>query len=270
MSEADAIEMVDEPATVDTLASDLRTLGIEPGETLLVHSSLSALGYVVAGAPSVVDALRSAVTEDGTLVMPTFTSHYTDPTVWSNPPVPDEWIDRIVESRPAYRPAVTPTRGMGAIPECFRTYPDVIRSAHPTYSFSAWGAKAEEIVADHDLAFGLGEGSPLGRLYDRDARVCFLGTDHLTNSSLHLSEHRADIPIGTTHNRVPIEKNGQRTFVEYEELETDTDDFDALGADFEREVGAIEGSVGAASVKLFDQRALVDFGVTWLEEHRRE
>ena len=44
MSEADAIERVDEPVTVASLVADLRELGVEAGDALLVHSSLSALG----------------------------------------------------------------------------------------------------------------------------------------------------------------------------------------------------------------------------------
>ncbi|MFC6726116.1 AAC(3) family N-acetyltransferase, partial [Halobium palmae] len=49
--------MVDEPVTTDSIVSDLRDLGVERGDVLLVHSSLSSLGWVSGGAPAVVDAL---------------------------------------------------------------------------------------------------------------------------------------------------------------------------------------------------------------------
>lgn len=268
MSEADAIERVDEPVTVSSLAADLRDLGLEAGDTLLVHSSTSALGWVAGGPPAVVDALQEVLTDDGTLVMPTHTSQYTDPAVWEAPPVPDDWVGQVCESRPPYRPSVTPTRGMGAIPECFRNYPDVVRSRHPQFSFAAWGADAAEIVGDHGFDGSLGENSPLARVYERDGDVVLLGVGHDTNTSIHLAEYRADFPKETITSTAPILADGRRVDVEITDLETSTDDFEELGEAFEREVGVCTGAVGAATAKLVDQRALVDFAVEWFEANR--
>jgi aminoglycoside 3-N-acetyltransferase len=267
MGEAEAIEQLDEPLTVSTLAADIRDLGVSAGETLLVHSSLSSLGWVCGGAPAVVDALQEVVTDDGTLVMPTHTG-YTDPAGWSNPPVPDEWKVRIRETMPAYRPDSTPTRGMGAIPECFRTYPNTYRSDHPAVSFAAWGADAEAVVRDHALDYRLGENSPLARVYEMDGDVLLLGVGHDTNTSLHLAEHRADIENETTTNGGPILSDGKRVWVEYENIEENTDDFIELGADFERNVGLTAGRIGAATAKLVSQRTLVAFAVEWFEANR--
>lgn len=267
MSEEQTIEQLDEPITVSTLAADIRDLGVGAGDTLLVHSSLSALGWVCGGAPAVVDAFRKVVTETGTLVMPTHTG-YADPAGWSNPPVPDEWKERIRETMPPYRPEVTPTRGMGAIPECFRTYPETIRSAHPAVSFAAWGADAETIITDHALDYGLGENSPLARLYELDSDVLLLGVGHDRNTSLHLAEYRADFEKETTTNGGPILADGDRIWAEYENIEQHTDDFTELGGDFERKVGLTEGEIGAATAKLVSQRALVDFAVDWFERYR--
>ena len=268
MGKRDAIDRVDEPVTVQSLVADLRELGIEGGETLLVHSSLSALGWVAGGAPTVVDALREAVTESGTLVLPTHTYQYSDPADWSNPPVPDEWVEIIHESIPPFRPAVTPARAMGAIAECFRSYPGVVRSQHPELSFAAWGNEAEAVVADHSFDYGLGEESPLARVYERDGKVLLLGVDHMVNTSIHLAEYRATFPREIVEHGAPVLEDGQRVHVEYEDIETSTDDFADLGADFEREVGIAEGEVGAAPTKLIDQPKLVDYAVEWFEEHR--
>lgn len=268
MSEADAVERVDEPVTVAALADDLRALGVEAGDTLLVHSSLSELGWVAGGAQAVVEALREVVTDAGTLAMPTHSGQYSDPAAWSNPPVPESWVDAIRESMPPFRPAVTPTRGVGAVPECFRTYPDVVRSGHPTLSFAAWGADAEAVVADHALDYGLGEESPLARVYERDGRVLLLGVGHDSNTSLHLAEYRAAIPTRTVSNAAAVLRDGERVLAAYEDVETSTEDFPDLGAAFEREVGLAEGPVGAATAKLASQRELVDFAVEWFEANR--
>ena len=70
MSEADTISRVEMPATRAGLVDDLRRLGVRPGMVLLVHSSLSALGWVVGGPVVVIQALQDVLTPDGTLVMP--------------------------------------------------------------------------------------------------------------------------------------------------------------------------------------------------------
>ncbi|WP_252699143.1 aminoglycoside N(3)-acetyltransferase [Natronosalvus vescus] len=270
MSEKRAIEAVDEPVTVTSLVDDFQNLGIEAGDTLLVHSSLSALGWVCVDAQTVVDALMTVVTEEGTLVMPTHSTQYSDPSVWSNPPVPESWIETIRTQRPPYRPETTPTRGMGAIVEAFRTYPAVRRSAHPTLSFAAWGANAATIVDDHPLDNGLGEDSPLARVYNLDGSVLLLGVGHESNTSLHLAEYRAAIDQPATENVAPVLEDGERVVARYTDIETDTEDFPDLGVAFEAEDGADvrSGTVGAADATLLPQRPLVDFAVDWLEANR--
>ncbi|WP_135827947.1 aminoglycoside N(3)-acetyltransferase [Halorussus halobius] len=265
------IEQTDEPMTPDRIAGDLADLGVEPGDTLLVHSSLSSLGWVTGGPPAVVDALMGALTPEGTLVMPTHSPQYSDPSRWHNPPVPDDWEDVIRTERPPYRPDVTPTRGVGSIPECFRKYPDVRRSRHPVYSFAAWGANAEEVVAGHSYDHGMGEKSPLAAVYDRGGTVLMLGTDHDTNTSLHLAEHRADREQGVSNQTVPVlDDDGEQEFVAFEQLEYDADDFADAGQDFEddRPEAVTRGAVGPADAKLLDQRAVVDYGADWFEANR--
>lgn len=270
MTERDAIEQSDDPVTVDRLAADLRDLGVVAGDVVLVHSSLSALGWVSGGAPAVVDALMQVVTDDGTLVMPTHSGHYSDPADWENPPVPDEWLPEIRETMPPYRPAVTPSRGMGAIPECFRTYPDVVRSRHPTSSFAAWGADAEFVVEDHEYDSPLGEGSPLARVADLDGDVLLLGAGHDSNTSLHLAEHRADYEKETVTNGAPVLADGERRWQEFEELDYDTSDFERVGRAFERERpdATVAGRVGRGRATRFRQRDLLSFATDWFGENR--
>ena len=260
------------PVTVDSMAADLRGLGVERGDTLLVHCSLSSLGWVCGGPPAVVDALQRVLGEDGTLVMPTHTPGHSDPSWWENPPVPDDWEPTIRESMPPFRPEVTPTYGMGAVSECFRSYPGVERSTHPMFSFAAWGADGEFVVDDHSLDYSLGEDAPLARVYELDGRVLFLGTTHETNTSLHLAEYRGDLPGDTQTRGGPLLVDGEREWVEYEDIHIDSDDFPECGAAFEdaHPEAVVRGEVGVAECALLDQRPLVDFGVEWLESNRTD
>jgi aminoglycoside 3-N-acetyltransferase len=259
-----------EPVTVDGMAADLRDLGVEPGDTLLVHCSLSRLGWVCGGPPAVVDALQRVLTDDGTLVMPTHTPGHSEPSDWENPPVPESWYEPIRESMPPFRPEVTPTRGMGTVAECFRSCPGVHRSDHPQLSFAAWGAGVRDVTEDHPLTPRLGVGSPLERVYDRDGSVLFLGTDHGTNTSLHLSEDRADLGLEPGTYGCPMLVDGEREWVTFEDRPIDSDDFPECGAAFEREHpdAFTTGTVGFGDAELIAQRPLVDFGVEWLEANR--
>lgn len=261
MSERDAIERGG-PHTVETLARDLAAAGVRPGMTLLVHSSLSSLGFVVGGAQAVIEALTRALGPDGTLVMPTHSTGLSDPAGWSKPPVPEEWWDTIRRHMPPFDPAITPTRAMGAIPEMFRTLPGVLRSDSPHHSFAARGPNAARITEHHPFRDAMGEESPLARLYELDAHVLLLGVGHRSNSSLHLSEHRAAWPskVVATHGAP-----SQAGWVAWEALDLDSDDFDVIGDAFPDQVRA---TVGCAEVCLFRQRPLVDFGARWIEENR--
>ena len=258
------------PATVRSLHNDLRRLGVRKGGVLLVHSSLSSLGWVCGGPVAVIQALEGALGREGTLVMPTHTSQLSDPATWRNPPVPTDWIDTIRRTMPAFDPLVTPTRGMGAIPECFRSQPGVLRSNHPHDSFAARGPEARRITCSHGLHDGLGEGSPLARLYELDASVLLLGVGHDSNTSLHLAEYRANYAGRRwVENGGPVTIGNRRCWARVRHLDYSIADFMRLGHAFAAETGeSHSGRVGAAASMLFPQRRIVDYAVDWFERYR--
>ena len=246
MTETEAIARANAPRTRASLAADLRALGVQAGDVLMVHVSLSSLGWVAGGPVAVIQALQDTVTPAGTIVMPTFTLHLTDPAEWRRFAVPQDWWATIRAEMPAFDPALTPSRGVGRTAELLRTWPDARRSNHPHSSFAAWGRHAEFITADHPLTFSLGEGSPLARVYDLNGRVLLLGTEN--NTSLHLAEVRAG-KQATVPFSGPILVDGERRWVTFDECDYHEKAFPPVKAAFQESGAVTIGNVGSATAK---------------------
>ena len=274
MSEADAVALSTRgPVTRDWLRRDLAALGIQSGAVLMVQASLSKLGWIIGGAPTVVAALRDIVGNSGTLVMPTFCSSNTEPGNWRAPPVPESWWPIIRAEMPGFDPATTPSRIMGAIPEYFRTLPEIHRSAHPAQSWAAQGPLAAQITAAHSLDCGNGDNTPLGRCYELSRHVLCLATKRTT--ALHLADYRSEWP-GKYARRSgsATMSGGVRQWTEYENHWSDGEDFEQIRLDFiaSHPPGTgtwQEGPVAYSTSRLFAIRPLIDFAVKWMEEHRR-
>ena len=258
--------------TVDSLAAELTALGLPAGATVLVHSSLSRLGWVCGGAPALLAALERALGPAGTLVVPTFTPDLSDPAGWRRPPVPESWWAEIRRSMPPYDPDRTPSRGMGALAELVRTQPAAVRSPHPQTSFAGLGPLAGKLLGSHPPAPRLGPGSPLDALSRSGSLVLFLGVGWARNTSFHLAEHRADYPGRREADRLvplPDGAGGVRWQV-CRDLVFHEADFEPMGAAcLPKVAGARTGRVGAAAAVLLPQEELVAAAADWMLAHRR-
>ena len=161
--------------TREHIIAGIRSLGVQGGDLMLVHSSLKSFGRVEGGAATVVRALIDSVAPGGTVMVPTF-NYGTLP----------------------YDPATTQSL-TGAISEAFWRTLGAVRSNHPTHSFAAIGPMAEEMLENHQHMDPLGHTSPLGKLSRGDGWVLLMGVDHRSNSMIHTAEESMNVPyVGRT------------------------------------------------------------------------
>jgi aminoglycoside 3-N-acetyltransferase len=124
------------------LVGDLRRLGVEAGQTLLVHASLRSIGWVKGGATTVVGALREAVGDDGNIVVPASTEANSMTSRAHRKRIASMTADEVRKYKlemPAFDRDTTPSGG-GAISEAVRKSKGAVRSAHPQSSFAAVGS----------------------------------------------------------------------------------------------------------------------------------
>jgi aminoglycoside 3-N-acetyltransferase len=159
------------------LHAALAGLGKPRNSVVMVHSSLSACGYVPGGAAAVIDALRTWCA-GSTLAMPTHTYCY---------PASDGSVS-------AFDPTSTPSV-VGAITDAFWRRPGVVRSLHPTHSLAADGSMAAELIAEHEQCnTPCGSGTPYHRLVQWDAAVLMFGVRLDCYTLFHTAEDAANVP----------------------------------------------------------------------------
>ena len=246
------------PVTKDDLIHKFSQLGIKRGDTLLVHASLSSLGYVVGGAEALYLALREVIGIEGTIVVPSQTVEISDPASWQYPPVPDEWHAVIRDTMPAYSKELSYSKAMGAFSQFIGILPDSIRSNHPMYSFTAIGEKASEIIGQDSFDFPFGDKSPLGRMYLIGAKVLMIGTDFETNTSLHLAENRLNREVIHEKSKI-LTENGEK-WVSFKNIELDIyDDYLEVQKNFMEQYTVNHISINESNVYFFDMKECVDF-----------
>lgn len=146
----------------EKLAKQLKDVGLEPGDVLIVHASLSKLGNVSGGAQSVIEAFQQVIGETGTLVMPSFSYI-------------DSMINTSLVKDYVFKASSTPSV-VGLISETFRKIPNVKRSIHPTHSVCALGKDADYITNGHlNADTNFGPESPFHRLRLLKGKIVGIG-----------------------------------------------------------------------------------------------
>lgn len=233
--------------TRQDLVEGLQDIGIKAGCSVLVHSSLSSFGIVEGGAAAVIGALREAVGERGTLIVPTLTGKKSDSR--EVPPVFD------VRKTPCWT---------GIIPETFRKMDGALRSLHPTHSAAAIGARRNFIVEGHEkILTPCGEGSPYYKNCIIGGYILLIGVDQNSNTTVHTCEEVSNVPYHLHKEITDIyitgysgEKILVRTMLHnWEKPSTDFNKFE----DVFLEKGIMKkGRLGSSLIRLIDARGMLE------------
>lgn len=169
----------------------LARAGITPTDTVLVHTSMRAIGAVLGGCDGLIDAFKSYLC-DGLFIVPT----HTWATVGSETSVFD-----VRGSEPC----------IGALPRVAAKRADGVRSLHPTHSVVAFGGRAAEFVRGEERAnTPCTEGGVWHRLYEEEAKILLIGVG-LDRNTYH---HAIDEIIGLEGRLAPEPKS--LTVIDYE------------------------------------------------------
>jgi aminoglycoside N3'-acetyltransferase len=261
------------PRSIESLAADLRRLGIASGDLVMVHASMRAIGEVDTRAEGVVHALDLAVGATGTLLM--------------NLGPRDDW-DWVNDRPESVRAALladgvpfdclrTPTDPeIGVLAEVFRQMPGTIVNDHPDARFGVRGPLGPQLLEDLPWDDYYGPGSALERLVQRHGKVLRLGASLDTVTLLHYAEYLAPVANKRRVRRHHLVLGRRGPEVRAVECLDDSDGIvDYPGEDYFAVVmreylgtgAGSRGQVGHASSELIDAKDLVDFAARWMGEH---
>lgn len=157
------------------LERQLEAMGLKRSDTVLVHSSMKAVGDVEGGAETVLDALMSYFSE-GLVLMPSHT--------WAF--MKEE--GQIFDSKNS-------ESCVGILTNLFLKRDGVVRSLHPTHSVAAYGNNAVEYIEGEEYC-----NTPCtpGGCYDRlravNGKILLIGVGHERNTFIHSVEEVLNVP----------------------------------------------------------------------------
>jgi len=159
----------------EELVRDFEKMGVQKGDVVLVRASLGAVGRIVGGAGTFIDALLNAVGEEGTIVSLAFTGS----SFLKKPKIEDAFN-------------VNKKSYAGALPNAMLAREDSYRSRHPMCSYVAIGKYAEEITAGHDETSPAYE--PVRKVMELNGKNLLVGC--VENSPGFTTAHLAEADLG--------------------------------------------------------------------------
>jgi aminoglycoside N3'-acetyltransferase len=232
------------------LAEQLRSLGVQPGVPLMIHSSLRKVGPIVGGAEVLLDALVHATSPGGTLLM-LLGADLSVPFDAKTTPVD---VDEV-----------------GVLAEVFRRHPEVRVNDHAAARYGALGPASGALLEPIPLHDYHGPGSVLERFTEAGGMVLRLGANVETVTLTHWAEYCARVP---DKRRVKLRYVRADVGEQWIDSLDDTDGirdwpqgdyFPQIWLDFLAAGHARTGPVGRTVAELFEARRFVGFATAWLE-----
>lgn len=251
------------------LANDFRALGVQPGDVIMLHASVRAVGEIAGGPDEIHLALGDALTPEGTLMMYASCPQYVDEIGRGN--LTAEQEAELLEKLPAFDARTArAARDNGTLVEFFRTYPGSRVNDH-VVRFVARGKHTEHLFREQPWDFAFGKGSALDRLVELDGKILHLGSDYDTTTFLHYAEHVADFPgKRIARYKVPVAEKGRRAWRDMSEVDTSsagahpnwpTNFFAILVRGYLEQSRNPGGKVGDAPSVVFSAPGLLDYAI---------
>ena len=249
----------------DAIISVLRELGIQSGDTLLVHGSQSACGHVVGGADEIISAFVDVVGVEGTVLMPSFTRPYIG-------------FDGVTNKGRNFRPFTpgnTENIWTGTLPKKMAMRKDALRSAHATHSWCGVGKNAAYCLESQTLLDApANDNSPMAKALELGGKVVFFGCGVGSNTFLHYLETKADADfLESAVIQVLTSRNRRCTEVIHQHLPGHRDFYGPIGLKakfyqkaFKKGLVVREVKLGTGSVFCMDLQQLYTIGMELFRE----
>lgn len=157
------------------LIGQLQEMGLQGTDTVLIHSSMKAIGEVEGGADTVLDAWMEYFAE-GLLLLPTHT--------WAQMNAEHNVFDPKQEES-----------CVGILTNLFWKRPGVVRSLHPTHSMAAYGKRASRYIeGEENCNTPCTPGGCYDRLRREKGKILLVGVGHERNTFIHSVEEVLNVP----------------------------------------------------------------------------
>lgn len=253
------------------ITAELHAAGVNLGDGLFVHTALGQIGHVIGGPRGFIQALINAVGPTGLIGMPGFSGDAYDPVEMHCLDVAPKLHDHIKRQVPGFDVDRSNVLQNGIVPETFRRWPDVIRSAHPTSSTLLLGPDAKDLSRGHDLlGWPTGPDTPWSRLRSRPhMKILLIGVGWNRCSALHVAESAAEFKRTVTRT-IKLGNGPDARWIKAPDVSDDLDRlFPLVGAAWEETGNVRLGKIGDADFKLTSYNKLVEFAVTWISEKNK-